>query len=37
MESEDPLHRQVGTGFPVVSSDHRMAWTEVESGQGRRW
>lgn len=28
----DPLHRLVGEGFPVVSSDHRLVWVDIAVG-----
>ncbi|MEO1293201.1 MAG: endonuclease/exonuclease/phosphatase family protein [Pseudomonadota bacterium] len=26
---EDPLHRLVGTGRPIISSDHRLVWVDI--------
>lgn len=28
----DPLERLTGTGFPVISSDHRLVWIDVSHG-----
>lgn len=28
--SDDPLYRLVGSGFPVVSSDHRLTWVDID-------
>lgn len=28
---DDPLHRLVGDGWPVVSSDHRLIWIDIEA------
>lgn len=30
--SGDPLQRLTGTGFPVISSDHRLVWIDVSHG-----
>ncbi len=30
----DPLFRLVGSGFPVVSSDHRLVWVDVAIPRG---
>ncbi|MCG8365866.1 MAG: endonuclease/exonuclease/phosphatase family protein [Pseudanabaenales cyanobacterium] len=28
--SDDPLYRLVGSGFPTVSSDHRLTWVDLQ-------